>query len=91
MDRNRTNCSITVLQRVMAVIPGRPILSGSKLVSIAVSGSNRALRDAINLHVIPHADIVKMNRGSVEAKLISDVYFCVELVDCKASEEAVTH
>jgi hypothetical protein len=76
------------------MIPGRSILSGIKLVSIAVSGSNGALRnaiDAIILHVIPHPDTVKMNRGSVEAKLISDVYSCVELVDCRISDGVVTH
>ena len=70
----------------MAVIPGRPILSGMKLVSIAVSRGNGALCnaiDAIIMYIIQHPDTVKMNGGSVEAKFISDVYSCVELADYK--------
>lgn len=70
-----SGCPISILSRVMAMIPCAPILHRSKGVIETVSRRGRALSDTINtvhVHGQPLSNAVPVNVGTVVFELVVD-------------------
>src|ERR1700712_5129028 len=68
-----SHCAISILSRVMAMIPCAPILHCPEGVIKAVSRRGRALSDTINtvhVHGQPLSNAMPMNAGSVMFELV---------------------
>ena len=73
--------AIWVLQRIMTMIPGTPILSDVKLVGKAISRGNWALChsiDSIHRHGMKLSDAMPMDRSAIPLEVVR--YFYFELV-----------
>jgi hypothetical protein len=68
---------ISILQRVVAVVPTTAILHGSEFISEAITRNNGTLRDAIDtIHMrsVQSSDTMEMDRCAAERELISNLY-----------------
>lgn len=79
MKGQRPSHAITILERVVTMIPRGAVLQSSEAVSIRFTRSNRALCnaiDSIHFKAVELADSVPMNSGAIEAQVVldSDLY-----------------
>ena len=75
MDGQRASHAITILERVVTMIPRGAVLQGSEAVGIRFTRSNGALCnaiDSIHFKAVELADAVPMNCGAVEAQVVLD-------------------
>lgn len=73
-----TKHAISILERIMAVIPSGSVLFGNESISKAIPWSNWTLGhsgNAIHKEIVFHADTVHMHRGPVVLKVIFDGNF----------------
>ena len=78
VESHRTSKTISVLQRVVAMIPRCAILGNIEYISKAVAVSNWALRYAVNsIHFkgILHSDAVPVDRSAIVSQLVFDCDF----------------
>ena len=77
IENDRTNDAVTILARVVGVVPRRSILSGLEGVGVCISRSNWALRDArntIGTAVVQLPQTVPVDGGSIVLHLVGDCH-----------------
>jgi hypothetical protein len=69
----RTECAVSILNRVVTVIPCTSILHCSKSVVEAVFGCDRTLGhaiDSVHVHRLPLSDSMPMHAGTVVGQIV---------------------
>jgi len=77
VNGHRPKHSISILQRVVAVVPTTAVLHGAEFVSETVARSNGALRyaiDTIHMRSVKLSNTMEVDRCAVERKFICNLY-----------------
>ena len=75
MTHHRSECSISILHRIVAMIPRTSILHSFPCVGERVPRSDRALSyaiDAVHMHGVQLSNSVPMDTGAVVLEIVMD-------------------